>query len=159
MDFLFLLFIFLAAVGIVGSSYFLYSGGRPITTFILFGGSLTLTIVYGLKWFRSDGTINLATPTVWPPVINVCPDFLSVTKIGGRAVCVDTIGVSPIGGLQKNDGTLTAANTIFDLKADISDSVARTKALCDLCREKKLTWEGVFDGSICIGGQPPTPPA
>ena len=164
MDFLFLLFIFLAAVGIVGGAYFFYAGGRHITAFILFGGFLALSVIYGLRWFRGDGSLNESSVAAWPPIINVCPDFLSLTAItpdGSTkplAVCVDTIGVSPNGGIQKNDGTNTAANSIFNLQADMTDSAARTTALCQQCQTMMLTWEGVFDGASCVGGQPPYPP-
>jgi hypothetical protein len=158
MDFLFLLFIFLASVGIVGGAYFFYSGGRHMTAFILFGGFLALTVLYGLRWFRNDGSLNQSSVAAWPPVINVCPDFLSLTAIGGRAVCVDTVGVAPNGGIQKNDGTQTSPNSIFDLQADTTDSSARTALLCQQCQSMMVTWEGVFDGSSCIGGEPPYPP-
>jgi len=158
MDFLFLLFIFLAAVGIVGGAYFLYSGGRHITAFLFFGGLLALTVVFGLRWFRNDGSLNTPSVAAWPPVINVCPDFLSLTSIDGRAVCVDTVGVAPNGGLQQNDGTQMDAKTYFDLQADTTDAAARTAQLCDQCRSQMLTWEGVYDGASCIGGNPPYPP-
>jgi hypothetical protein len=158
MDFLFLLFIFLSATIIIGSSYYIYLTGRHLTTFIFFGGFLALTVMFGLKWFRSDGSLNQSTVGSWPPIINVCPDFLSLTSVNGRAVCVDTVGVAPNGGIQQNDGTQTAENTIFDLLADNTNSSARAAALCKQCSDMILTWEGVYDGSSCLKGEPPYPP-
>jgi len=157
MDFLFLLFIFLSSTVIIGSSYYIYLTGRHLTTFIFFGGFLSLTVIFGLKWFRSDGTLIESSVGSWPPIINVCPDFLSLTTIGGNAVCVDTLGVAPNGGIQQNDGTKSDPKTVFDLMANNTNSTARAAALCKQTKEMILTWEGVYDGSVCLGGEPPYP--
>jgi hypothetical protein len=168
MDILFLLFIFLAAVGIVGGSYYFYTGNKHITSFIYFGGFTTMAIIYGLQWFRSDGSLNQnASVTKWPPVVNVCPDFLSlvaITPAGETArkhVCIDTVGVAISGNgvtspLQMNNGSLVAQGTYFDLLLNETEA-ARPDKLCKNCLQMGLTWEGVCSGSVAINGNPPYP--
>jgi hypothetical protein len=159
MNFWFLVFIFAMSTGIIGGTYMLYQTNRPITSFLYFGGVIAAAVIFGLRWFRSDGSLNQDTITTWPPVINVCPDFLSLSKIDGKLVCIDTVGVAPNGGLQKNDGTKTEDKTVFNLYAEMSDKEARRVKLCEECKTKTLTWEGVYDGTQCVGGTPPYPPS
>jgi hypothetical protein len=159
MNFWFLVYIFAISTGIIGGTYAVYQSNRPITSFIYFGGVLAAAIIFGLRWFRTDGSLNEQTITEWPPVINVCPDFLSLSKIDGKVVCIDTIGVAPRGGLQKNTGDAKGDMTFFDLQTSMSDKEARRKKLCEQCQKMTLTWEGVYDGTQCVGGTPPYPPS
>jgi hypothetical protein len=42
-----------------------------------------------------------------------------------------------------------ADNYIFKLYANLSGR-KRTDALCLECKNKKVTWEGIYDGSTCV---------
>jgi hypothetical protein len=158
MDYNYLFYIFLSFVLTTGGSYVLLMSGRTISAMIYFVGLLTLEILFGLRWFKPSGATTNAEFGPWPPAINVCPDFLSLYKIGGNSVCVDTIGVSS-GGLSVWTGpTQMDDRFVFNLFTD-STGADRTKKLCDQARTKMVTWEGVWDGTTCLGGQPPLPPA
>ena len=128
-------------------------------------GASLVFIYYGLRWF--------ATPDEklksWPPVINMCPDFLTFIpniKSGQTTVpgCVDLLGVSVStnsgGGFLKvfptSISTLDASMTtkVFtytsrDVKTTTSE--AGLQAICDACQNAGLTWEGVYDGDSCVG--------
>ena len=131
---------------------------------------MAIAIVFGLQWFRSDGSLNQAGVRNWPPVINMCPDFLSLTTlhlpksanddtITPTHVCIDTVGVSNNNVLNVNTGDLTGNNTYFPLFLDATDNATRSKNLCDKCREMGLTWDGIFDGASCLNGIAPNPAA
>jgi hypothetical protein len=158
MDYLFLLYI-LVAVGIgIGGPYLLVQTDRTLAAFLFFVGAVLVLTFYGLRWFEGD---SLKAParkaSQWPPVLNACPDFLTLTTTGtgtnARRVCVDLVGVST-GGLMKTNN-LTQVNEsnnnyIFNLHENLRGQ-ARINRLCQECKEKGVTWEGVFDGVSCTG--------
>ena len=117
-------------------------------------GLIILSIFFGYRWF-SQPVISKK----WPPSINMCPDYLTfVPTITGlpNGGCVDLLGVST-GGLTKSQNTagLTSSSTkVFnktskDVAAAIT--VASMQAICNQCKEKGVTWEGVYDGETCVG--------
>jgi hypothetical protein len=77
------------------------------------------------------------------------------TKDGVKEkVCVDLIGIAPAGGIRKlispeQTTGQNADNYIFKLYANLSGR-KRTDALCLECKNKKVTWEGIYDGSTCV---------
>lgn len=158
MDYLFLLYI-LISVGIaIGGPYMLVQQERTLGAFLFFVGAVLIFVFYGLRWFQGDSLkMGPFKVTQWPPVINTCPDFLTLTKVGSGTsatrVCVDLIGVSR-GGLMKvtnlQDVDVNATNKIFRLFDDLT-GVARQNALCQECKDKGVTWEGVYDGVSCTG--------
>lgn len=155
MDHNFLFYIFLSFVIATGGTYVLFSSGRIISAIVYLIGIVVLEVIFGMRWFQTSGAKN-ATIGPWPPSMNVCPDFLSLYHIKGEPVCVDTIGVST-GGMSKwTDATQTDERYLFRLF--IAEPVAtRTKKLCEQAKLKMVTWEGVWDGTTCLGGQPPVP--
>jgi hypothetical protein len=160
MDLMYWFYIFLAIVFTSGGSYSFYIGGKQISAGIFFVGALAISIFFGLRWFPASGSVILA-PSPWKPVLNYCPDFLTLTTINSEKVCVDTIGVTyPSGstGLSKWTGpSQTDEKYLFHLFTN-STGQDRIDKLCAHAKEKKVTWEGVWDGYVCIGGQPPLPP-
>lgn len=159
MDYWLLLYI-LVAVGVgVGGPYMLVQSERTLAGFLFFVLAVLVFVFYGLRWFQGD---SLKSPsrkaTQWPPVVNTCPDFLTLTTIGTgpkpTRVCVDLIGVST-GGLMKTHSLDQIQSTnnqdhIFNLYDDLTGQT-RINRLCQECREKGVTWEGVFDGVSCTG--------
>lgn len=159
MDFLFFLYVALSSILLVGGSFLFYSGNRPVTTFLYFGGMLAAVILFGTRWFLPDGSLNLATVKSWPPVLNTCPDYMSLTKIGDKQVCVDTVGISSKSGIKKwTSPNQTTDDYIFNLYTDKSGS-DRIDALCQEAKAKVVTWEGVYDGVQCLNNEPPKPAA
>jgi hypothetical protein len=157
----FIFFLLISMATILGSIFFNAQAGKYISAGILGAGFLTISILYGLYMFTPSGELKSTTVGgPWPPTINVCPDLLSLITLNNVAVCVDPIGISTksgSNGLQKwtNTGN-TGSNYVFDLKLTQSGQT-RTQALCDQCRDKGLTWEGVFDGTACLNNEPPLP--
>jgi len=101
MELSFILYIFAALISIPGVFFifsymrmFLAGGIAAIGLFILF-------IFFGIQYYNADGTYTstaVSSTGPWPPSINMCPDFLSLYKVGSGAnvnlYCVDTVGVS-----------------------------------------------------------------
>lgn len=137
----------------------LYTMGVPTAIIYAIGASLVL-IFYGYRWF--DKKTN-EIPT-WPPTINTCPDYLTYVKTlpgsGSGSGCVDMLGVSKNGSLVKvisSDLTGTAALAANKTFLYTSTNILQTKNpavvlnICNICKEKGITWEGVFDGETCTG--------
>ncbi len=154
MDYVFYFYIFLSFVIATGGAYVLASSGRIIAAFVYLLGIVAIEAFFGMRWFTGT-TVKTPDAGPWPPVLNTCPDFLSLSYTGDTAVCVDTIGIAPNGGIQKWGGTADAP-FIFNLSLDKSGP-ERAKALCDEAKAKMVTWEGVFDGTNCLNVDPPKP--
>ncbi len=160
MDFSFLVYIFLAFVIATGGAYALSSSGRTIAAIIFFVGIIAIEAYFGTRWFQGD-TERKEKPniTAWPPSVNVCPDMLSILKVGDVSYCVDTIGIAPAGGIAKyaeGASVEERPDYFFNLNTDKSGE-ERIKAICEECRNKKVTWEGIWDGATCLGKEPPKP--
>lgn len=154
MDYWFILYILIAVGVCLGGMVVLIQSHRTLGGFLFVVGSVLIFVFYGLRWFSGD-TLRPTkfSSTTWPPVINLCPDFLSLYDRGSAGksdkICVDLIGVSN-GGIQKfiDPSNATNANYVFNLYQDKSGS-DRLKSLCQECSTKKVTWEGIFDGVTC----------
>ena len=158
MDLSFIFYIFLCIVITSGGAFYYAQSNQAITAGIFFFGFIAFSVVFGLRWFTASGQETGKATGGWPPVINYCPDFLTLYEVNGKHVCIDTIGVARQNGIQKwTEPNQTSEPYLFQLHLDKKDE-ARVKALCDECTAKKVTWEGVFDGSLCIGTNPPMPP-
>lgn len=156
MDYTFLFYIFVSFVIATGGAYILASNGRIVTALIFLLGAIAIEAFFGMRWFK--GTETVKTAGAWPPVINACPDFLSAHKVNGKMFCVDTLGVTPGGGIERwTNENQTDARFLFNLFTE-KTGTDRAKALCDEARTKKVTWEGVFDGTTCLNNVPPLPP-
>lgn len=161
MDLKFLFYVFLCIVVISGGSYNLFGTGQEIAAGIFFFGAVTASVFFGIRWFTSSGDTRRGMPGsgAWPPLINYCPDFLTLHVIDNKQVCIDTIGVARAGGIEKwTSPTQIEDKYKFNLYLDRSDKL-RLTALCEEAAAKKVTWEGVYDGSVCLGNVPPVPPA
>lgn len=154
MDYVFYFYIFLSFVIATGGAYVLGSSGRIIAAFVYLLGVVAIEAYFGMRWFQGM-KVKASDAGPWPPVLNTCPDFLSLYYNGDTAVCVDTIGVAPNGGIQKWAGNADA-RFMFNLHLDKSGP-ARAKALCDEAKAKMVTWEGVYDGGNCSNVEPPKP--
>jgi hypothetical protein len=60
------------------------------------------------------------------------------------------VGVSR-GGIQQllDPANVANDNYVFKLHQNLNGE-DRINKLCKLCSEKKVTWEGVFDGNTCM---------
>jgi hypothetical protein len=156
MDFLFILYILFSLVTGLGGTYYLIQSERTLAGFLYFVGAALVLTFYGLRWFSGDSLkVTRYDSKSWPPFVNMCPDFLSVydRKVGAKTekVCVDLIGVAEgAGGIQKLTDPAQVANDNFVFKLYMDKKGAdRVSALCRECKNKKVTWEGVYDGVAC----------
>lgn len=133
---------------------YLYRSERivaAVTVFILF---VLIFTFYGIRWFKNGKSINSANNPSgpYPPVINTCPDFLSVmtrTKIGhvGKQVCIDTMGVSQNQTLLKTwkqDTTDENATDNYFFTTIYTPGMTDTSALKTKAEEYMLSWEGIY---------------
>jgi hypothetical protein len=150
-------FIALAFMIIVGGTYQIYNTNPPPTAILFFIGSLTLFIIYGIRWFGSSPLFNPASGP-WPPVINTCPDYLTHyqrTKGGiKKDSCIDTIGVSKDKSLLSTfpkDGTIPENDSYYlDISGLSSDPATKSTQMCNAAMAQKVTWEGVTNGESCV---------
>jgi len=158
MNYLFLFYCFLSAVIVSGGGFFFYTSGQQIVAPIFFVGGVIAALFFGFRWFNSSG--ELGTGGKWPPTPpNYCPDFLTLTTVDGEQVCIDTVGVAQAGGMAKwSDPTQTDEQYLFHLSLN-TIGAPRITSLCAEAKAKGVTWEGVWDGSICLGTEPPKPPS
>lgn len=124
---------------------------------MFFIGSVLVLTFYGLRWFTADVfNVSRFPSKTWPPMVNACPDFLSIYERsvpGSRLkekICVDLVGVSE-GGIQKliDPTNVSNPNYVFNLYNNLKGD-ARMQALCQECKTKRVTWEGVYDGVTCV---------
>jgi hypothetical protein len=167
MDLSFLIYLFLAITSISGGTYYFFMRDNQIAGGIYGLGSLIVSVFFGMRWFLPSG-VGTTTPGTWPPVINVCPDFMSLVTLTPAAssqygvtatpqsVCVDTIGIYKDGIKRWQTGDV-AEDKLFYLFTNVSDVKARLKKLCDQCTMKKVTWEGVYTDGTCGSVTPPLP--
>ena len=76
--------------------------------------------------------------------------------MNGVFVCVDTVGVSQQGMQVWSSPDQTDPQYLFNLSLEKS-SALRIAAICDECKAKKVTWDGVWDGDVCFNVEPPRP--
>jgi hypothetical protein len=158
MNFNLILYIVVSIMLISGSFYLNFSNGKSTQAMILGVGFLLVSVIFGLRWFSSVFKAPTNDSMVWPPKINTCPDYLTLTKVSGVYVCVDTVGVSQQQDVlaKWTDANQTDAKYLFNLSLDKVGS-ERVSALCNSCKAAKITWEGVFDGDVCLNMEPPRP--
>lgn len=171
MDYLFILYI-LVTLGIgLGGTVVMIKSDKTTGGLLFLIGAIIIFVYYGIRWFSGDSlNIGLTKSSTWPPSINLCPDFLTLYKVGTENICVDLDGVSyKVGGIQKlTDPSLLSStnkeNYMFHLFENQTGST-RLTSICNQCKTKQVTWEGIFDGASCLnpsaiplstGGSTPT---
>jgi hypothetical protein len=128
-------------------------------------------IFFGLRWFPG-GNLNGTKPAKvpWPPIVNMCPDFMVTTTVDGKVYCYDSNNVynlkevqSPTAPLVKMDATKPeTAYLIKDPNAPttnpLKDAFKNTlSTLLTSSDAKFLRWEGVWDGYSATPDNAPTP--
>jgi len=148
------LYILASIVGLVYGTNKVYSTGQ--VRGVLFAiGALIVLVYFGLRWFGS----RIDKPKSWPPVINMCPDYLTYVK--DLRGCVDMLGVTKSSsGLVKTRPSEVQTiersnrNKVFQFTSEdvrSAKSVGDLQIICDRCQEAGVTWEGVYDGDVCVG--------
>jgi len=152
------IFILVAVAVIAGGTYKVNELGMSAGAFLFFAGSLTIFIIYGIRWFAPN-SIFAQTPVSWPPTLNSCPDYLTFygrTLPNGtkKNACVDMIGVSRNGSLKvfpRGGGPEPVTDDYyFSLDTTASDPAGKNNELCQRAMSNGLTWEGITNGESCI---------
>jgi len=154
MTLIFLFYCFLSIVLIAGMSYYFNAANQPATAILVFIGTLVAVIFYGIRWFSPSGDLNGgAAGGKWPPTINYCPDFMTITDNNGTKVCIDQVGVG------------FGVDTPIQVWTDSSQSgdsrftVEQSGDACSQTKAQGVTWEGIFNGATCNNSvTQPTPP-
>lgn len=153
-------YVLFCIVFVIGTTFMIFSADTLARAVIYVVGAILVLVFFGMRWFG-----NAEQPSgIWPPTINMCPDYLTfVPTISGapRGGCVDFLGVSTQDGAflksQKSDlSSMTSGSTnkFFEFTAnDVQNArdAASMRRICDRCRSAGLTWEGIWDGDVCVG--------
>lgn len=172
MDYYFLAYILLAIFLEFSAVSALASQGRSISAFVVAVMFLLIFVFYGQRWFTalatakqgqcgstklSGGSLKLSYNGPWPPMVNMCPDYLVYYKRNGSAdTCIDISGVNRSGGSLKawsiEDTTENPpADDMKYFNATYKPNMTDDQKL-ELCRQTMaagLTWEGITNGEKC----------
>ena len=168
MELTFIFYIFSAFITIPGIFFIFALYRKYLAGAISAIGILVFFILFGLQTFNPDGSyITSSSNTSWPPVINYCPDFLTLLKVGTDFICVDTVGVSTNNsGIQKynpNNGVVGTPSVTdqqtFHLFLSTTNVDDRRTSSVNECKAKKVTWQGIFDGISQTSAAVPKPPS
>jgi hypothetical protein len=178
MELTFIFYLFASFIIIPGTFFLLVLFNKPTAGLIATIGMLVLFILFGIQFFNQDGTYKQQSKPKqsWPPYINYCPDFLSLYKNNNELICVDTVGVASsntgdaIQLFNPNTNTVATSGQTFNLylteasinaykTANAGKPFDRKSILIEECKKKRVTWEGIFNGSQPLDGEVPVPPS
>jgi hypothetical protein len=156
MSWLFISYIFICIVLGLGTFVTINNSGRlwaALLCLILF---ILIFVFFGLRWFRGT-TSAFEYQGNWPPMINMCPDYLVYYKRNNSTdTCVDLIGINKDGVAFKAwDNTDSAANPPSDSKKYFNYiykpgmTKSQLQVLCNAAMGNGLTWEGICNGESC----------
>lgn len=157
MDFSLILYILAALLIGGGGSYYILQTERMVTAIGFFIATIAIFAYFGLRWFdgmklRTNISGGIDPNTSWPPVVNYCPDFLSLKQQGTSFYCVDTMGVSTLSLFKEGDDASTTNKGI------LLNTAATAQSYVGEFITKKVTWEGIYDGRSASNRKPPFPP-
>lgn len=190
MDYWFIAYLVICICVGGGLVAYMYNRGQNIGAMILLVLLIAVYAFFGLRWF--DGTtLKGSTPAgagkAWPPVVNLCPDFMTAVKAGTTAAsapgndmyCIDSNSVYNIEADPLNPGIFenvyTSSTSTAKRGIKIGSYVAgppkkytsplktATTPVTDISmistgsNVKNIRWEGVYDGQTFNGPAIPTP--
>jgi hypothetical protein len=77
MDFFFIFYLVISIVIGAGIVNFLYKRGQSIGAILTMVMLLLIFYFYYLRWFAGTGVKGKDNAGAWPPIVNVCPDFMA----------------------------------------------------------------------------------
>ena len=155
MSYSFIAFIFVCLVIWITAVVKLSKMPRAVSSIIVAVLFLLIFIFYGQRWFYGPAINNDPNGT-WPPIINMCPDYLLYFKRNGVDTCIDMSGINRSGGSRKswtqddnfqNPSTDNAKYFPYVYKPGMTDGAI--KNLCTQAMAVGLTWEGITNGESC----------
>jgi hypothetical protein len=149
-------YVLFASVMIISMLNLLYRSERVIAAVVMLILFVLIFTFFGLRWFRYGITSNsMNANATYPPVINTCPDYMSLTTVKRNGLmtdtkaCIDTVGLgSGVTTWKENTSDLSTPGEeyYFTYIYEPNMSKDQIKALKDQADAKKLTWEGITDG-------------
>ena len=123
---------------------YLYRSERlvaAISVSILF---ILIFTFFGLRWFKYNLKGTSDYKGNYPPVINTCPDYMSVYKNGSTTVCIDTVGIARTDSTVKTlkRGDTPSSQNFF---TSIYTPGANMDAMATAAKAAGLSWEGITD--------------
>jgi hypothetical protein len=138
----------------------LINSGRSIAAVLCLILFILIFVFFGIRWFR--GTQSMFTYTgSWPPIINMCPDYLVYYKNSKSSTlnftdsCVDLLGIgssqlSPWTSDETPSNPPANVNKYFPYVFKPGMTQAQLQELCAMAQRYGLTWEGIYNGESCI---------
>lgn len=174
MDFYFILYILVCILVGGGVVNFLYKSGQTTAALLSLGLLVLIYVFYYLRWFSGTNSKGVDKPASWPPIVNMCPDFMTLYKSGENVYCYDVNDTYLVKGYPGGSGFLSTGMTINSETGQsallIKNNSANTGAsslqedaggarwpIFNLLknsstsmtgdeRGKFIRWEGVYDG-------------
>lgn len=191
MDYWFIAYIVICVCIGGGLVAYMYNRAQNIGAMILLVLLIAVYAFFGLRWF-SGTTLKGTTPAgaggAWPPVVNLCPDFMTAVKASETAAvpsatsdlyCIDTNGVynlesDAVSSYFKKVYTSSTDSGRMGIKIGTYDTgtkkytspmktaatpVSNITEISTGPNVKNIRWEGVWDGRTFNGPAIPTPTA
>jgi len=174
MDFWVIFYSLICVVVGGGAVSFLYNRNQSIGAMIALVLLILIFILFGLRWFPG-GNLNGSKPKAgsWPPIVNMCPDFMASWKEGSNVYCYDAANLY---GLKQTTNTnfekdkkingVTGQSAIL-LHNTTGESPAAKNPLKEILKSNParitansetslLRWEGVWDGRLTTADRIPS---
>ncbi len=154
MDWYFIAYVFFCMVTGLGLYVLMFRSGRMWSLLALIILTSLIFTFFSLRWF-SGNTSFFSYKGSWPPIINMCPDYLVYYKNQTVDSCIDLVGVNNSNGkLQawsKDDvaNPPQAADKYFPYVYRPGMTGDQLANLCQRAMEAGLTWEGITNGESC----------
>jgi hypothetical protein len=156
----FILYVIFAIIVTITSYVVINNSGRSITAFVTMGLFILTFVLFYQRWFVIQPS-KFNYEGEWPPVVNMCPDYLVYFRNGTKDTCIDLLGVNQSGGSLRawttddnpeNPPTDPSKYFPFIYKNDMTDSEIE-----DLKKKTSniynLTWEGITDDALVTSRQ------
>ena len=153
MSYTFLAYIFLSIVIWLTVVIRLSQMPRPVSAIFVAVMFFLIFIFYSGRCFYGSTVKNNPNGT-WPPIINMCPDYLVYYKWNGTDTCIDLSGVNRSNGTLipwthddsfQNPPTNPAKYFPYIYKPGMSDN--QIANLCTQANQNGVSWEGIADGN------------
>ena len=143
-------YVLFASVMIISMLNLLYRSERVIAAVAILILFILVFTFFGLRWFKYGVSMNsMNAGETYPPVINTCPDYMTLTKKsdGTTEACIDTVGLGTQISTWRKGTTPTTATTnhYFDHVYKAGIPKAEIAGLKGYANGKGLTWEGITD--------------
>ena len=137
----------------------LWNRGQPIATALTMGLLFLTFIFFFLRWFPSTpstpapgpGCSTTSTPApakTFPPIVNMCPDFMVAWKDSTGTYCYDihdTYNMKKYNGAGQKPITVNGV-ALYGYNVSDLPGLIGTATITNDANGKYLRWEGVWDG-------------